>query len=99
MTTDTEERLHLQHGVGGGHHRGRAHERATVEVGIEEGADEVIPHGDGAEDLRGREQRVEKGAAVEPGTMSSLLPSNREREEPPSQWREEPRSTKTVWLP
>jgi hypothetical protein len=55
-TTDTEERLHLQHGAGGGHHRGRAHERATVEVGVEEGADEVIPHGDGAEDLRGRER-------------------------------------------
>jgi hypothetical protein len=75
------------------------HERAAIEVGVEEGADEVILHGDGAEDLRGRERRVEKGAAVEPGTALSPPPSNWEREEPPSQWREELPSMKTVWLP
>jgi hypothetical protein len=57
------------------------HERAAVKVGVEEGADEVILHGDGVEDLRGRERRVEKGTAVEPGTAPSPPPSNREREE------------------
>jgi hypothetical protein len=88
--TNTEERLHLQHGAGGGHHLGHAYERAAVEVGVEEGTDEVIPHGDGAEDLRGRERRVEKGVGVEPGTAPSSPLSNREREEPPL--------TKTVWL-
>jgi hypothetical protein len=67
------------------------HERAAIEVDIEEGANEVISHGDGAEDLRGREQRVEKGATIEPGTAPSSPSSNREREEPPS--------IKTVWLP
>jgi hypothetical protein len=86
--TDTEERLRLQHGAGGGHHRGHAHERAAVEVGIVEGTGEVILHGNGAEDLRGRERRVEKGAVVELGTTSSPPSSNREREEP--------LSTKTV---
>jgi hypothetical protein len=38
------------------------------------------------------------GTVVEPGTTLSPPPSNREREEPPSQWREEPPSLKTVWL-
>jgi hypothetical protein len=49
--TDTEERLRLQHSARGGHHRGHAHERAAVKVGIVEGTNEVTPHGNGAEDL------------------------------------------------